>query len=415
MIDKAKEGPAQSSSAGKSKKAAQLQDQKVKKGVTAAVCKCLRCGQLSGGCRWFKNSRVWDKKADEFVDMPEEDKCKQCGDLHVSGFGHMSWSEFCEQDKDADMKKCSAEAEQSLSSGEVKFTSEVMRSDDLFMEVETSAILLTERDLMRKLGARTLPKHMKRIPTIKIPVIRPDKKEVALGKRKFETCYAFKDEQNPYRRARLVQRVRVSEHSTLLKDPKWSRQAASVALQKAEAEMEDTNSKQLVEKRGKLLSLDAYVKSKTRGNVSAVSHAAAQQGKESDDEAESSSQQQESGEEGDQDDDDGSESGQVDDETSEDTGGESSDDKDKEDGKSVMTTPKKKKADAQSRASKHADATPPPKLERSKSGMLTIGGSPSGNDAMSVAETLKAETVNEDSHLKGDCIDRVCILYSSIL
>ena len=103
---------------------------------------------------------------------PTGSACFDCGDLHHEGFGRLTFAEFavkCDTDKDLQNAVMQAEsskrgAPQSWVAGECfDWESEVV-------DVRQSCQILNEEELRKAMKVAKLPKNMKSIPSMKVPM-----------------------------------------------------------------------------------------------------------------------------------------------------------------------------------------------------------------------------------------------------
>lgn len=65
-------------------------------------------------------------------------------------------------------------------------TASVTKDHSIFIEIRSSAIVLTEVELRRRLGVSKVPKQLKSLPQIKLPRLASDPLEASRGELQYE-------------------------------------------------------------------------------------------------------------------------------------------------------------------------------------------------------------------------------------
>lgn len=227
--------------------------------ATSSACKCQRCGRLSGATRWWETSKQLDKKQ-VMKEVAVGNRCFDCGDLHSRAFGHLSWEGFCEHGDDELVVENVKQAEESKNGHPKSFpTSAVMFGHGIALELRSSALVLNEAELKKKLGLSRLPKNLKSIPTVSLPKVAGDELKQAQGRIEYETFYCFKDPSMPFRTASVIQAIGAQMQEPKLNEQLWERQAESVMQQSATSTLTTTEGNKIIESHRHLLDLDDFV------------------------------------------------------------------------------------------------------------------------------------------------------------
>ena len=258
--------------------------------VAQPAYKCRRCNRLPDGKAggWYATTQHYDRKSGKAIDMPTGDKCAQCGDLHARGFSHMSWESFCDLCSEAEFSTCVEEASETQHGKKREFaTATVTRGEGVFLEVSSTALVLNERELRTVMKVHRLPKAMKSIPTVKLLSHSSKPGERASGKRKLEELYCFQDPKNPYRTARVVQRIAMSTEEPIMKERLWESQPQAVMSQCVEEQFAETQCEKIIKQHKHLKSLQGWIRERTaRKSTKADKPRAPREGGGSDDESE---------------------------------------------------------------------------------------------------------------------------------
>lgn len=231
--------------------------------ASSSACKCLKCGRLSSTTRWYEVSRQLDKRA-TMKEVAVGPKCFDCGDLHSRAFGHLKWEAWCQHSSDAVVSENIKEAEDSKVGQPKAFPmSSVLVGHGVALEVRSSALVLNEAELKKKLGVSRLPKNMKSIPTVLLPIAVDDDLRHARGQVEYETCYCFKDPSQPFRTAAVVQTLGARSEEPQLVEQLWARQGMSVMQQAASATLAKTEGSKIISAHKNLLDLGEFVEQRT--------------------------------------------------------------------------------------------------------------------------------------------------------
>ena len=228
--------------------------------AASSVLKCLGCGKLEGkAVKWAKHVQKWDKRANELVQVAEDDRCYACDDVYQRGFSHISWPLFCSRgDKDAMIQENVKQAEESGAASSQDATAAKMAG--VKFEVTSSALILNEKELMTAMRVNRLPAHMKSIPKIKVPKLVTTELEAARGNVEMEECFCFKDPANPYRTAKVVQTMETREvQERLMQGPFWNRHSTSVMQSDSQKLLETTKAGDLVVGHKNLQELERWI------------------------------------------------------------------------------------------------------------------------------------------------------------
>ena len=116
-------------------------------------------------------------------------------------FSWLSWDTYCsEHQKNPAFKKTVAAAEASKGDADTSVKSLMIAR----VEISTSAVVLSESELLKELGLARLPPHMRSIPTLEVPCVHSSDMSAAAAEKTTETVYCFRDEQQPHRVAKLI-------------------------------------------------------------------------------------------------------------------------------------------------------------------------------------------------------------------
>ena len=150
--------------------------------------------------------------------IPIDDRCEECADAHSDCFDWLDWEAFCAVCAEHDgMKRVVQQWKASKSdAAELASKASVKRKYKHVLEISQDVQILNETELLSSLKMSTMPKHMKSIPSMEVPVAPASLDEVAYsvgGEQQFETVYCFSTPHGATRTARLITSIGFEDES----------------------------------------------------------------------------------------------------------------------------------------------------------------------------------------------------------
>ena len=152
-----------------------------------SVCKCARCKKLSSDKDWF------DHRAQGSESVPHGDACRECGELHKDAFAHMTFHDWAKECTTDPTLKAQVDIATQVKRGETPswLAAVLEKTTKEEVTVEHSCLVLSEAELCKVVKKARLPKRLKTVPMVEIPLDMAKCKARGVPAGTLETCFCF--------------------------------------------------------------------------------------------------------------------------------------------------------------------------------------------------------------------------------
>ena len=149
--------------------------------------------------------------AEDGQKLPQEEQCKDCFELWRRGFAYLDWQTLCKTNEECHEFSTAVSKARAVKNGQAKLEEDpqqVQRGSKVMLQVERAMVVLSERELRKLTKLPRLGKTLLRgIPSLNI---------VSENGEGEERVYAFRDDSNPFRRAKLLVQSEWSRTCTVM-------------------------------------------------------------------------------------------------------------------------------------------------------------------------------------------------------